>query len=199
MTVHDLTPIMFPKWQPVRARMYFRGILKHRFRFVDRFIAVSRSTKSDLMQFFNIPETKIDVVYEGVSGKFKPSEKARKNFILSVGTLEPRKNMARLIEAYVALREEGKIEDKLILVGKKGWLFNSIMDLPERFKQDIIFKGYVPEDELVQLYQAARLFVYPSMYEGFGLPVLEAMGCGCPVITSNISSMPRWLERQVIW
>ena len=190
MTVHDLTPILFPEWQPIRSRLYYKYFLSKRFRFVDRFIAVSNNTKRDLMANFRIPGTKIDVVYEGVSKEFKPVMETRKKFILSVSTLEPRKNLKRLIEAYVELRKEGSFNDKLILVGKKGWFYDEILTVPEQFQQDIVFKGYLPKKELIRLYQTARVFVYPSMYEGFGLPILEAMACGCPVITSNTSSMP---------
>lgn len=190
MTVHDLIPLLFPRWQTTRRVLYFKYFLKYRFRFVDRFIAVSNTTKQDLIDLFEIPEDKIDVVYEGVSEQFRPTEKTREDFILTVGTLEPRKNFKRIIEAYISLRTEEKIRDKLIIVGKKGWLFDDILAIPEAFQDDIIFKGYVSEDELIRLFQTARFFIYPSMYEGFGLPILEAMACGCPVITSNTSSMP---------
>ena len=190
MTVHDLIPLLFPRWQTTRRVLYFKYFLKYRFRFVDRFIAVSNTTKQDLIDLFEIPEDKIDVVYEGVSEQFRPIEKKRKDFILTVGTLEPRKNFKRIIEAYISLRTEEKISDKLIIVGKKGWLFDDILTIPGAFQDDIIFKGYVSEDELIRLFQLARFFIYPSMYEGFGLPILEAMACGCPVITSNTSSMP---------
>ena len=190
MTVHDLIPLLFPRWQTTRRVLYFKYFLKYRFRFVDRFIAVSNTTKQDLIDLFEIPEDKIDVVYEGVSDQFRPIEKKREDFILAVGTLEPRKNFKRIIEAYISLRTEKKISDKLIIVGKKGWLFDDILTIPEAFQDDIIFKGYVSEDELIRLFQTAHFFIYPSMYEGFGLPILEAMACGCPVITSNTSSMP---------
>ena len=129
------------------------------------------------------------MVYEGVSEQFRPTGEAREDFILAVGTLEPRKNFKRIIEAYISLRTEKKISDKLIIVGKQGWLFDDILAIPEAFQDDIIFKGYVSEDELIRLFQTARFFIYPSMYEGFGLPILEAMACGCPVITSNTSSI----------
>ena len=190
MTVHDLTPLLFPELQTSRSTLYFRYLLKHRIRYVDRFIAVSRSTKEDLKRLFKIPDSQIDVVYSGVATHFKPSASMREDFLLAVGTLEPRKNLRRLICAYVELRREGKIRGKLVLVGKKGWQYDDILGVPEPYKGDIIFKGYVPDKDLVRLYQTAGFFVYPSVYEGFGLPILEAMACGCPVITSHTSSMP---------
>ncbi len=190
MTVHDLIPLLFPKWQTMRRVLYFKYFLKHRFRFVDRFIAVSNSTKQDLIDLFHIPDHKIDVVHEGVSEQFKPSMEAREDFILAVSTLEPRKNFKRIIEAYILLRQKKETSDRLVIVGKEGWFFDDILNVPREFQDDIIFKGYVSEAELIRLFQTARFFVYPSMYEGFGLPVLEAMACGCPVITSNTSSMP---------
>ena len=190
MTVHDLVPLLFPEWQTRRRVLYFKHVLKHRFRFVDRFIAVSHSTKTDLIQRFQIPEQKIDVVHEGVSGRFNPAASSREEFILAVSTLEPRKNFKRVIEAFVSLRKKEKTRDKLVIVGKEGWLFDDILNAADEFGDDIIFKGFVAEDELIRLYRAARCFVYPSLYEGFGLPILEAMACGCPVITSNTSSMP---------
>ena len=190
MTVHDLIPVLFPQWQPARRTLYFKYVLKYRFRFVDRFIADSNSTKQDLMDIFQIPDRKIDVVHLGVSDRFKPSAEPKQNFILAVSTLEPRKNFKRVIDAYIALRNENKTRDKLVIVGKEGWFFDDISIVPSAFQDDIIFKGYVSETELIRLYQTARLFCYPSLYEGFGLPILEAMACGCPVITSNASSMP---------
>ena len=190
MTVHDLTPILFPRLHTRRSTLYYRYLLKQRLRFVDRFIAVSRRTKEDLVDLFGLPSDKIDVVYSGVSSQYKPSTQIRDNFLLAVATLEPRKNLKRLIQAYVDLRKEREIQDRLILVGKKGWSYDDILTVPTEYKDDIVFTGYLPEKDLIRLYQTARLFVYPSLYEGFGLPVLEAMACGCPVITSCTSSMP---------
>ena len=190
MTVHDLVPLLFPEWQTRRRVLYFKYVLKHRFRFVDRFIAVSNNTRQDLIDHFQIPGRKIDVVYEGVSEQFKPGLGVSEDFILAVSTLEPRKNFTRIIEAYVALRNKKKTNHRLVIVGKKGWLYEDILDVSREFRDDIVFTGYVSEAELIRLFQTARCFVYASMYEGFGLPILEAMACGCPVITSNTSSMP---------
>lgn len=191
MTVHDIIPNLFPKWHPLKRRLYFKYFLKYRFKFVERFITVSENTKKDLINFFNINENKIDVVCAGVSKNYQQNLELNKDdFILGVSTLEPRKNFKRLIDAYIYLKEKYNIVEKLYIVGKEGWFFKGILNIPQKYKQNIIFKGYVSEEELIQLYQTAKLFVYPSFYEGFGLPVLEAMACGCPVITSNTSSLP---------
>ena len=109
---------------------------------------------------------------------------------MGVSTLEPKKNFIKLIEAYILLKEKHNIIEKLVITGKDGWFFKKIIDIPAKYKRDIIFKGYVSNEKLVEMYQKAKIFVYPSMYEGFGLPVIEAMACGCPVITSNVSSLP---------
>ncbi|MBU2628449.1 MAG: glycosyltransferase family 4 protein [Proteobacteria bacterium] len=191
MTVHDIIPNLFPKWQPLKRRLYFKYFLKHRFKFVDRFIAVSENTKKDMINLFNIEDDKIDVIYEGVSKRFKKEEhQEKREFVLAVSTLEPRKNFTTLIHAFIRCKEKHNIKEKLLIVGRKGWLLDHIRDIPKQYARDIIFKGYVSNEELVVLYQQAKLFIYPSMYEGFGLPVLEAMACGCPVITNNCSSIP---------
>ena len=154
------------------------------------------------MKYLKIPEDKIHVIYLGCSQAFQPlaaDEKLRTteekfkikgNFILYVGTLEPRKNLKGLIQAYA--QTQAKNEFLLVLAGGKGWKYEHIFRLVEKLKlQDrVIFTGYVPEDDLPGLYKRASLFVYPSYYEGFGLPPLEAMACGLPVIVSNSTSLP---------
>lgn len=190
MTVHDLIPILYPKWQVLRRRLYFNYILEYRFKYVDVFIAASQNTKKDLIKYFDIDSEKIEVVYEGVTEKFKPCKQKKHDFILAVSTLEPRKNFKRIIESYIHLKEKFNISEDLVIVGKKGWYFKDILRIPPRYEKHIDFRGYVSEKDLIELYQSAKIFVYPSLYEGFGLPVLEAMACGCPVITSKVSSLP---------
>ena len=116
-------------------------------------------------------------------------------FILCVGNLQPRKNLHTLIDAYVRLRRADATRHKLVLVGKKAWLYDDIFAAARAsgYAEEIVFTGYVPDDDLVALYNAADLFVYPSIFEGFGLPPLEAMACGTPVIASNTSSLPEVL------
>jgi glycosyltransferase involved in cell wall biosynthesis len=191
MTVHDLIPNIFPKLNIIRRRIYFKYILKYRFRYVDYYIVPSNAVRNDLIKIFNIKPNRISVIHEGISDKFRASDNIRKEkYILAVSTLEPRKNFKRIIECYIDLKKNNNIEEKLVIVGKKGWYFKDILKIPEELSKDIIFKGYVPEYQLIELYQKAKLFIYPSLYEGFGLPILEAMASGCPVITSNTSSLP---------
>ncbi len=190
MTVHDLIPIIYPKFNIVRRRIYFKYLLKYRFRFVDHFIVPSQSVRNDLVNYFKIDPYRISVIYEGVSERYRPNNMEKQSYILAVSTLEPRKNFKRIIECYMKLRQDSRIDEKLIIVGKSGWYYKDILNIPEKLAESIIFKGYVPEEQLIELYQHAKFFVYPSLYEGFGLPVAEAMACGCPVITSNRSSLP---------
>jgi glycosyltransferase involved in cell wall biosynthesis len=147
-----------------------------------------------------MPATKVEVVYNGVDPSFRPlpadevgafrrERGLPDRFILFVGTLEPRKNVARLVEAYARLPER---RPALVLVGGKGWLYDEIFGRVEalNLSREIHCAGYVPADDLPWWYNAAELFVYPSLYEGFGLPPLEAMACGTPVVTSTASSLP---------
>lgn len=168
-------------------------------------VSVSNNTKADCIKYFNISPDKIKVIYPGNKNnlyQIKNSEAINEvlkkynlpqNFLLFVGTLEPRKNIINIIKAYKDyLLENPYINFPLLLVGKKGWYYKEFFQLVKDLKleKDVIFTGYLPEEILPCLYSRAEVFVYPSLYEGFGLPVLEAMSCGAPVITSNISSLP---------
>ena len=202
-TVHDLTPLLFPEHhvlgRPLIFRMMFLTTLKN----ADGIIADSESTRKDILKYINIPQGKITVIYPGVDyERYKPLSKKEVQvinekyafefpYILYIGTLEPRKNIPFLIEAFHAIKKTG-IKHKLVIVGRKGWKYKEIFEIVERLglQKDIIFTGYVPAEDLPKFYNAADLFVYPSLYEGFGLPPLEAMACGTPVITSNTSSLP---------
>ncbi len=200
LTIHDLTPILFPETFGLIHVLLQRYVLPVTFKNIDMIIADSENTKKDIIKYFKIEEEKIKVVYLGIDGKFKPLENINNingnydinsPFILYVGTLEPRKNIPSLIKAYYKLRKKG-VEHKLVIAGGKGWKYKQIYEQVNKLKlqKEVIFMGYVPEDDLPKMYNAADLFIYPSFYEGFGLPPLEAMACGCPVITSNTSSLP---------
>jgi glycosyltransferase involved in cell wall biosynthesis len=168
---------------------------------VDLIIAVSEATKKDTIEILNIPEEKIRVVYEAAPEDLKQIkdkkiiEKVKKkygikgDYLLSVATLEPRKNLKRIIEAWRLVQSAKNKEQSLVIAGKQGWGEDLNSKLKTR-NSKILFTGYVSREELSVLYSGANCFVFTSLYEGFGLPILEAMKCGCPVLTSNISSMP---------
>jgi len=171
-----------------------------------------RIFKKEIINFYKVKSEKIVVIHYGVSENFKPVEVKEKekilkkygiknSFILAVSNLQPRKNLKRLIKAYLhLLKNKDNFQFSLVIVGRKLWLYKEIfkevrgLDLNDK----IIFTDYIPEKDLIYLYNLAEVFVYPSLYEGFGFPVLEAMACGCLVITSNLSSLPEICEKAAI-
>jgi glycosyltransferase involved in cell wall biosynthesis len=200
VTVHDLSFLFFPQSFRALNRSYLRLFTRLSVRRAQRVLAVSESTKRDLVQYYGLSPAKVDVVHNGVDRAFRPlpadvvaafrrQAGLPDRFILFVGTLEPRKNVVRLIEAYARLPKE---RPPLVLVGGKGWLYDQIFARVEalNLSNQVHFAGYVLAEDLPLWYNAADLFVYPSLYEGFGLPPLEAMACGTAVITSTASSLP---------
>jgi glycosyltransferase involved in cell wall biosynthesis len=160
----------------------------------DKIITISNNTKNDIIKTIGIAPQKIKTIYLGVdTAPLNNNALDHYNihfpYILFVGMLEPRKNVIGLIQAYAALKN--KKNHKLVIIGKKGWMYEQIFHVVKKLhiEEEVLFFGYVPDYYLPQLYQAASCFVYPSFYEGFGIPVLEAMAYGCPVITSKNSSM----------
>jgi glycosyltransferase involved in cell wall biosynthesis len=203
VTVHDLSFIHFPQTFPLAPRLYLKWATRWSAIRATRVIAVSHSTAEDLVSTFGIPRAKISVVANGVSPDLKrmPASESGPvcerlglphHFILSVGTVQPRKNLASLLRAYALLRRTTTDLPPLVIAGARGWkdtpLFQLVQDLD--LTRHVLFAGYVPPHELAYVYSAASLFVYPSLYEGFGLPALEAMACGAPVITADSSSLP---------
>ena len=204
VTVHDLSFLRFPEAFRRTNRTYLSLFTRLSVRRATRVIAGSESTRKDVIAFFGAPPERVVTVPYGVSEDYQPASpedvdvfRRRRGlperFILFLGTLEPRKNIGRLIEAYGVLRRRQDADvPKLVIAGGKGWfyetLFTQVADL--NLIDDVIFPGYVPADEVPWWYRAAEMFVYPSRFEGFGLPVLEAMACGVPTITSNASSLP---------
>ena len=201
-TLHDLIFRFYPQTHKPLNRWFLTLMMPRFLRAVDAVIAVSDCTKRDAVRLYGLDEAKIKVIHEGVNPRFctAPPEAISvvrqkyglpKDFILSVGTIEPRKNLTSLLEAYRVLRDR-RGECKLVIVGQKGWLYEGFFRRLRELglKDEVIFPGFVPDEDLPALYSAADLFVFPSLYEGFGLPVLEAMACGAPVITSNTSSLP---------
>jgi glycosyltransferase involved in cell wall biosynthesis len=168
-----------------------------------RVIAISESTKRDVVKLLGVPPDRVYVVYCGVDDTFRPlpaadvaqfrRERALPDrFILFLGTLEPRKNVKTLVQAYGRWRVAESDVPKLVVAGGKGWFYDQIFAEVERLglTGEVIFPGYVMQQELPLWYNASDIFVYPSRYEGFGLPVLEAMTCGTPVVTTNVASLP---------
>jgi glycosyltransferase involved in cell wall biosynthesis len=202
ISVLDLIQILFPKEIKKSVYVSQKIMLSKSIKSADKIISISHHTKQDIIKHFKIPEDKIKVIHLAANENYellKEDEintiKQRYNlnypFILYVGTLEPRKNIPTLLKALYKLKKQG-INHKLVITGKKGWKYKNIFETIEKLnlQKDVIFTGYVPDEDLPALYNAADLFVYPSIYEGFGLPPLEAMQCGTPVITSNTSSLP---------
>jgi len=190
MTIHDISPVFLPHFHNMRRIVFFRDVLPFYLKRVDAVLASSESTKADLIKYYSIPEEKIQVVHLALPLKIS-SEKKKEPFILYVGTLEPRKNVEGLVRAYAILKSQG-FRQKLVIAGRKGWKYENIFRLIEQhnLQNDVIYRGYVSEEEKEELYKKAELFVWPSFYEGFGLPVLEAMARGTPVVTSRSSSLP---------
>ena len=171
-----------------------------------RIATVSEYSRQDLLDIYKLSPEKVVVTYNGVESSFTPqpsvpneAEAVRKrfgvsrDFLLAVGSLQPRKNLVRLIRAYARLRSEREdFRPQLVIVGRKLWLASEIFDevKRQRWADDVILTGYVADEDLPALYRAARAFVYPSLFEGFGLPPLEAMASGTPVVTSDVSSLP---------
>ncbi len=190
VTVHDLIPVFMPQYHNWKRVLHFKKFLPWYLRKVDAIIAVSNSTKSDLVRYYDIPEAKIHVVHESLQ-PVEGDKVSKEPFILYVGTLEPRKNIEGLLEAFAILKSRG-FSHKLVIAGGKGWKYQGIFRTVSRLHldSDVVFAGYVSDAEKCSLMRKAELFVYPSFYEGFGLPVLEAMALGTPVVTSNTSSLP---------
>jgi glycosyltransferase involved in cell wall biosynthesis len=203
ITIHDLAFLLYPHFLTKESARYY-GQIDHAWRNTDHIIAVSEATKQDSINLLGVPEKKITVIHEAANPIYRPMPKDKaqqvarekykldKNFILFVNTIEPRKNLPGLLQAYRRLRDEYKRDEILVLSGSKGWLWEEVYEKVEKLNLEkyVAFLGRVPSEDLVYLHNAAKLFVYPSFYEGFGLTPLEAMNCGTPVIVSNTSALP---------
>lgn len=201
VTVHDLGAEYLPKMHQLRQRLYLSFITRMQLKTATKLIAVSRVTKNDLVEKIGLDPKKIEVIYEGVNlDQFKSIKDDLLNNILSkynlekekyflfVGTIQPRKNLIRLIKAFAQI----PCPYLLVLVGFKGWLSDQIYKLPKKLEiaEKVKFLGFIDNKDLPSLYSGAIALVFPSLFEGFGLPILEAFACECPVLTSNLSSMP---------
>lgn len=200
LTIHDLTPLLFSDIFPLKARIYMKTMIwLSKFK-ADKIITVSKNTKDDLVEIFNYNPEKIVVIYNGVDSSYriindekliydvKDKYDTGEEFLLYVGNIKPHKNIPSLLKALDKLNKN----NKLVIVGKRDNAYDEIFDVIKEhdLSDRVIFTGFVSDEDLILLYNAATLFVYPSLYEGFGLPPLEAMASGTPVITSNLSSLP---------
>ena len=205
VTIHDCIHLMFPQYLPNRAAyLYAKASMWSAARRSQKILTVSEASKRDIIRFLNVPADKVIVVYNAIDERFgvAPSEEviARvreryqldHRFVLYVGNIKPHKNLVRLVEAFDRLRTRGFDDLTLLIIG------DEISKLPalrravhsHKLHKRVRFLGYLPDDTLAVLYRLAGVFVFPSLYEGFGLPPLEAMACGAPVVTSNVSSLP---------
>jgi glycosyltransferase involved in cell wall biosynthesis len=209
LSIYDLVWRRYPQ-----SMSWYNRVLSHAFaeRSIGRadvILTISESTKQDLESELRVPAEKIRVMPLGVDAHFRPSDPAlaarriaqkygcSENYILSVGTIEPRKNLALLIDAIGILKGQGKLAHQLVVAGAKGWGKSRIAESTLKWKltaRDVKFLGFIPEEDLPLLYSGAALFVFPSVYEGFGLPLVEAMACGVAVVASNTSSIPEVVE-----
>jgi glycosyltransferase involved in cell wall biosynthesis len=203
ITIHDLAFLLYPHFLTKESARYY-GQIDQAWRKTDHIIAVSEATKQDSIKMLGVPEKKISVIHEAANPIYQPMPKDEawqrvlkkykldKDFILFVSTIEPRKNLPTLLQAYRELRDKYKRDELLVLAGSKGWLWEEVYETVSRLNLEeyVAFLGRVPSADLLFLYNAAHLLVHPSFYEGFGLTPLEAMTCGTPVIVSNTAALP---------
>lgn len=201
-TVHDLGYHYFPSAHPWLHRNYLRWSTRHNARRGRRVIADSQATKNDLIRLYRVEAHKIDVIYPGIDPEIRPEtdrlhlqsirEKygIEKDYLLYLGTLQPRKNLKRLVKAYLV----SGVRQQLVLAGRAGWLarplLNDLQNLPEHDRRRILLPGFIEEGDKAALISGAKAMLYPSLYEGFGFPVLEGQACETPVLCSNSSSLP---------
>jgi glycosyltransferase involved in cell wall biosynthesis len=202
VTLFDMSFALFPAYHPRGRRTYLSLMTRLSTRQAEKVIAISESTRHDICRVLRVPEEKVVVIPLGVGDRYRPLSEAEREafrarkgigpYIFFQGTIEPRKNLLRLVRAYARLRQDGKLPHRLVLGGPPGWGSQALGAEIERLglADDVTLLGYVPQEEAPQWYAAAELFVYPSLYEGFGLPPLEAMACGTPVIVAASSSLP---------
>jgi len=205
VTIHDCIHLMFPQYLPGKlAYWYARSSMWSASRQADRILTVSEASKRDILRFFNVPAEKVVVIYNAIDERFlAPPDPQRMDlvrqryqldhpFVLYVGNIKPHKNIERLIAAFAVARARCGDDLKLIIIGDEISKYPGLRQSVHKHKLDkhVRFLGFQPQETLAAVYRLARAFVFPSLYEGFGLPPLEAMACGTPVVTSNVSSLP---------
>ena len=199
LTVHDLSFLRYPEAFVPKLRRYLMRVVPRSVARANLVLADSAHTRSDIVSLLGVPPDKVQVLYSGVHPRFRPqpepgeAERIRarygldeRPYVLSVGTVQPRKNYVRLIRAFARLEPNAQ----LVIAGGRGWLYEDIFAEAEKHSNCVRVLGFVGEADLPALYRNAALFAFPSLYEGFGLPVLEAMACGVPVVCSHTSSLP---------
>jgi glycosyltransferase involved in cell wall biosynthesis len=208
VSIMDLAFFHFPELFTKKDLNQLKSWTGYSIKKAKKIITISQASKDDIIKLYGIEPERIAVIYPGIKqqasltphiypmNELKTRYKIGDNFLLFVGTLQPRKNVVRIIEAFAETRkqktESGDHDLELVIIGRKGWQYEEILAAPEKYgvKNQVKFLDFVPDEDLMLFYQHAQAFVWPSLYEGFGLPVLEAMKFGCPVITSNVSSLP---------
>ncbi|MFA5947400.1 MAG: glycosyltransferase family 1 protein [Candidatus Gracilibacteria bacterium] len=190
--IHDLTPILFPNFHIKKSVIIHKLLLKKIVKDADLIITPSTTTKTDIIKKYRINEEKIKIIHGAPSSETSKNSQFPKNikapYLLYLGTIEPRKNLQILIESFLELKRENNIPHSLVLAGEIGWKSKKILSLAKNNKE-IIFTGHINEDKKITLYKNADMFIYPSLYEGFGLPPLEAMSHNIPVICSTGGSL----------
>lgn len=205
-TIHDLAFEHLPETFTRRGKTQLRLTVRRTARRAAHILTVSEFSRQDIINTYQLPPDKITVTHNGCEPQFTPQPTSNceadiikgkfgitRNYLLAVGSLQPRKNLVRLLRAYARLRQqEPTFQLQLVIVGRQLWLYREILQeiKQQNFAADVIITGYASDEDLPALYRSAVALVYPSLFEGFGLPPLEAMACGTPVITSNSSSLP---------
>jgi glycosyltransferase involved in cell wall biosynthesis len=205
LTVHDVVWRAYPETMSTYNRLVHRLLVDRSIRQADVLLVPSESAKADVAEYLGIKKATIRAVYNGVDRSFYPRDPApaarhiaqkfqvSKEYICGVGTIEPRKNLVTLVEAFQILRKKHRFRGQLLIAGERGWGKSNIYRRMSQLgltEKDVKFLGFVPEEDMPMLYSGALVFVFPSLYEGFGLPLVEAMACGAPVVASNVSSIP---------
>jgi glycosyltransferase involved in cell wall biosynthesis len=203
LTVHDLSFLRYPQHYMPKLARYLGQVVPRSVARADRVLADSEATRADLIELMGVAPERVEVLYSGVAPRFRPQAEpgererlrdrhglAERPYILSVGTIQPRKNTVHLIRAFARMRSVTRRPEQLLIAGGRGWLYQEAVAEAARHGDDVRILGFASDVDLPALYRGAALFAFPSFYEGFGLPVLEAMACGVPVVCSNASSLP---------
>lgn len=204
VNIHDVIALDYPQYCSFENSLYFRSMLPFSIINSSKIVAVSHTVKNDILRLFPIEPSKIEVIYNGIDKLFfdfpnvdilsmvKLKYKLPEKFVLFVGNIEPKKNIIGLIEAFEKLLSNNAITHSLVIVGQLGWKYKPIISkmYNSKYVDRIIYLGYIPREEIMSIYYLSDLFVFPSFYEGFGIPPIEAMACNVPVIVSNTGALP---------